>query len=328
MLQLILRISGVMMLLAGFLGAQESQSPLWYHYADDTHIAIDGYDVVAYHIENAARKGLPAHVVDYDGLRFQFLDKANAEKFADNPEKYLPGFGGWCAFGFTLDLEQTGFAPERYAADPRSFKIINGRLYLFYNDHGFDAKAAWEHGDESALIEKAEAFWKNFQGKADDFQCPAGMNRKAPLETAQLNFLIGEWDCIQKVKLADGSFRDQTALWKAYYSLNGFAIQDEWYGSGGYQGSTWRSYDPNSQQWVMTYMQANSSTHWLMRGQFRDGEFHAEFNGETPAGQTFRQRIRFYNIAEDRFSWAADRTFDEGKTWIEDVMLIEAKRRN
>ena len=36
----------------------------------------------------------------------------------------------------------------------------------------------------------------------------------------------------------------------------------------------------------------------------------------TPAAQTpSTWRIRYYNIAPDTFSWAADRSTDGGKTW-------------
>ncbi len=37
-------------------------------------------------------------------------------------------------------------------------------------------------------------------------------------------------------------------------------------------------------------------------------------------------RIRYYNIQPDRFSWAADRSTDGGKTWVTDFLRIEARR--
>jgi hypothetical protein len=37
-------------------------------------------------------------------------------------------------------------------------------------------------------------------------------------------------------------------------------------------------------------------------------------------------RIRYYNIQPDRFSWAADRSTDGGKTWVKNFQTIETRR--
>jgi hypothetical protein len=37
-------------------------------------------------------------------------------------------------------------------------------------------------------------------------------------------------------------------------------------------------------------------------------------------------RIRYYDIQADRFSWAGDRSPDDGKTWEKNYLQIEARR--
>ena len=49
---------------------------------------------------------------------------ADAKKAFDrNPEKYIPAYGGWCAFGMSVS--------DKFPVDPTNFKIVDGRLMLF-----------------------------------------------------------------------------------------------------------------------------------------------------------------------------------------------------
>jgi hypothetical protein len=69
-------------------------------------------------------------------------------KFIAPPEKYLPAFAGLCAFGQSIEKE--------FPVDPTSYKIVNGRLFLFLKNAEVDALQLWAKGDEQELLAKAE----------------------------------------------------------------------------------------------------------------------------------------------------------------------------
>jgi hypothetical protein len=39
-----------------------------------------------------------------------------------NPEKYVPAYGGYCAFGISVG--------KKFIGDPEVWRIVDGRLYL------------------------------------------------------------------------------------------------------------------------------------------------------------------------------------------------------
>lgn len=85
--------------------------------------AINGYDPVAYFIEEQAVKGSEAFTHTWNDATWYFASQKNLSLFTDNPEKFSPQFGGYCAFavskGFTANV------------DPEAFALRDGRLYMF-----------------------------------------------------------------------------------------------------------------------------------------------------------------------------------------------------
>jgi hypothetical protein len=71
--------------------------------------------------------------------------------FRADPERYDPAFGGWCAFGMTMD--------KRFRPDPMSFKVVDGKTFLFLKDIVTDARGLWTGGDEADLTRAATAAW-------------------------------------------------------------------------------------------------------------------------------------------------------------------------
>lgn len=113
-------------------------------------IAVQGYDVVAY-FSGKAIKGESSSAVIHQGIRYHFSTAANKEEFKKNPAKYEPQYGGWCAYAM-------GAAGEKVEIDPETFKIINGKLYLFYNKRFNNTLKTWNK-DEQTLKAKADANW-------------------------------------------------------------------------------------------------------------------------------------------------------------------------
>lgn len=117
----------------------------------ENNLAIQGYDPVAYFKENKAVKGSKDLAVSHQGVLYYFSSVANKEEFKKNPAPYEPQYGGWCAYAM-------GSKGEKVSIDPKTFKITNGKLYLFYNKLFNNTLPEWNK-DEAGLRNKADANW-------------------------------------------------------------------------------------------------------------------------------------------------------------------------
>lgn len=119
-----------------------------------SRLAIEGYDPVAYFTENKAVKGNKSYAVAFEGLVYHFANAQNKELFKANPVKYEPQYGGWCAYAM-------GASGEKVEVDPETFKVTQGKLYLFYHSWTNNTLPKWNK-DEANLKAKADANWKKF----------------------------------------------------------------------------------------------------------------------------------------------------------------------
>ena len=115
-------------------------------------VAIQGYDPVAYFVQKKAVKGKSTLASTYDGVVYHFSSQTNKDLFLKNPSSYEPQYGGWCAFAM-------GDYGEKVEINPETFKIIDGKLYLFYNAFFNNTLKSWNK-DETNLKKKADANWK------------------------------------------------------------------------------------------------------------------------------------------------------------------------
>lgn len=120
----------------------------------ENKIAIQGYDPVAYFKQGKAIKGKKEISASYDGVIYQFSSALNKEVFIKNASYYEPQYGGWCAYAM-------GSSGEKVEINPETFKIIDGKLYLFYNAYFNNTLKSWNK-DEISLKAKADANWKKF----------------------------------------------------------------------------------------------------------------------------------------------------------------------
>ncbi|MEM9328326.1 MAG: YHS domain-containing (seleno)protein [Bacteroidota bacterium] len=114
-------------------------------------LAISGYDPVSYFEDSGPRKGTKAHQFDYQGATYFFADRENQQAFAQSPEQYIPAYGGWCAYAM-------GASGDKVKIDPKTYKIIDDRLYLFYNFWGNNTLTSW-NDDEEVLKTDADRYW-------------------------------------------------------------------------------------------------------------------------------------------------------------------------
>ena len=116
-------------------------------------IAIHGYDPVAYFIAGEPRKERSELGVAYSGAQWLFSSEANKRLFVQNPEHYLPAYGGYCAYGVAqgrlLDV------------DPQSWTILYDHLYLNCPEPIYDL---WL-GDPMSYIRQADKNWPRLTGQ-------------------------------------------------------------------------------------------------------------------------------------------------------------------
>lgn len=133
------------------LVAQDAGALRKKHFNLENGLAIKGYDPVAYFAQNKAVKGKKELAVSYQGILYNFSSEANKEAFKAAPFKYEPEYGGWCAYA----MGQNG---EKVTIDPETFKILNGRLYLFYNRYFTNTLKDWNK-NEATLKKNAAINW-------------------------------------------------------------------------------------------------------------------------------------------------------------------------
>lgn len=134
----------------GELSAQSGKRQIEFNLSGK-HIAIEGYDPVAYFTQGKAIEGKASYAVSHEGVVYYFSSQENKAAFLAQPAKYEPQYGGWCAYAM-------GAKGEKVSINPETFKIANGKLFLFYNKFFTNTLKSWNK-DEHNLHVKADAHW-------------------------------------------------------------------------------------------------------------------------------------------------------------------------
>lgn len=141
-----------------FFACGSSEGPKGEVYETDG-IAIGGYDPVSYFEQSEAKLGDPGATTIVDGVTYQFSSTKNKKLFDGNPEKYLPAYGGWCAYA----VAENSIKME---ADPTMWQIQDGKLMLFYDDWMTSLtgslKEEW-NTDQASYKVKADENWVNVE---------------------------------------------------------------------------------------------------------------------------------------------------------------------
>ena len=124
-------------------------------FADDHYDipGLVGYDPVAYFTDGKPMRGSGYHVTAHEGVTYAFTSKEHQKMFEANPQKYLPAYGGYCAYGVAVG--------KKFVIDPEAWKIVDGVLYLNLDK---DIQKKWEK-DIPGYIKKAEANWPKIKDK-------------------------------------------------------------------------------------------------------------------------------------------------------------------
>jgi YHS domain-containing protein len=135
-------ISCVILLAALYTQAQKS--PIY----KTNQGAINGYDVVAFFTDNKAIKGDSAFTTTYQQAKWYFKNAKNLQAFVANPEKYLPQYGGYCAYGCSDN--------HKAPTEANTFTIIDNKLYFNYNNK---VKEFWIKDAVEKRIPAADKNW-------------------------------------------------------------------------------------------------------------------------------------------------------------------------
>lgn len=120
-------------------------------------VALAGYSPVSYIEDNRPERGSPDFAVENHGVTYLLASADQVKAFKANPDRFEPQCGGWCAFGMAIE--------DKFPVDPASFKVVDGKLYMFLKNSNVDALALWNKGTQTEEIAKANKHWKKVSNK-------------------------------------------------------------------------------------------------------------------------------------------------------------------
>lgn len=141
-------------LLAAMLFATAATAQVPTNVAGTGNVAVGGYDPVAFFTVKKATPGDPSIRAQHGGATYFFASEANKKAFTERPDRYLPQFGGYCAFGVSLGA--------LLPVDVDTWTVLNDKLYLNLNPEVAKLFAK----DTNGVLTKADAKWKELQGKS------------------------------------------------------------------------------------------------------------------------------------------------------------------
>lgn len=113
-------------------------------------VGLKGYDPVAYFVSGQPVEGSEQYSATWKGVTYRFASADNLSRFKVDPDRYLPRYGGYCAYAM---------AHDRIAnIDPSRWAIVDGKLYL---NNGYLAQSLWSL-DKSSNIQSADRNWPGY----------------------------------------------------------------------------------------------------------------------------------------------------------------------
>ena len=122
------------------------------HNIDNSNIALQGYSPVSYLDLGLAQIGNKAFKSEHDKVVYYFTSAEQKASFDKNPERYLPQYGGYCAFGV--------YAGAKFRTNPNKFIVKDGKYYLYLYNVELDAQQLWlAENNHKKLKTTADANW-------------------------------------------------------------------------------------------------------------------------------------------------------------------------
>ncbi len=114
-------------------------------------VGVQGYDLVSYHQKSGPVAGNGNNLVVHEGISYVFANAENKKAFEANPGKYLPQYGGYCAYGAAVN--------KKFVGDPKVWAVVGGKLYLNLDKK---VQAIWDQ-DRAGKIKEADVNWPNIK---------------------------------------------------------------------------------------------------------------------------------------------------------------------
>jgi hypothetical protein len=188
-------------------------------------------------------------------------------------------------------------------------------LFIFIG--GFAGFSSAQNNEKKNEAKETRLPVENEPGPAQPY---GRLNPDAPPETGQFSFMIGEFDCVDKLPGKDGQWTESKVVWNSSYFLNGAGIQDKFWSPSTVASGT-RIFDKNRGKWIVNYFQTEP--------RYFAGTWEGKKEGDKMIMRLKQgdneNRLTFHNIKEDGFDWIGELVNKEGKAapfWI-----ISCKRR-
>ena len=172
----------------------------------------------------------------------------------------------------------------------------------------------------------ATSFELSFTRVAPGQRTPEQLDALFEQHKADFDYLLGDWQFTADSK-EHGKYG---GYWSAIKLAEG-QILDEFRVTGDkgetyYVTTSLRNYNKFADRWELIGADAGTGMQDFGTARRVGTEMHIEQKFGVASGQPAVMKIRYYNIEKDRFSWAADRSTDGGKTWVKNHLQIEARR--
>lgn len=125
--------------------ALAAESPVYTGLLSNT--GAGGYDTVSYFESEEPIRGSTEYTAEYKGATWRFANAENLRRFEEDPARFAPAYGGYCAWAVSQGYLAKG--------DPRLWAIRDGRLFLNYDAA---VQNRWLE-DPDGFIRQADANW-------------------------------------------------------------------------------------------------------------------------------------------------------------------------
>ncbi|MEL6810514.1 MAG: YHS domain-containing (seleno)protein [Bacteroidota bacterium] len=146
----------IVLILAFTLSIQMNAQDKMANNIDNSNIALQGYSPVSYLDLGIAQKGVKEHKSQYEKVVYYFTSAEQKATFDKNPKRYLPEYGGYCAFGI--------YAGAKFRPDPNKFIVKDGKYFLYLYNLELDAQQLWlAENDHGKLVGVANKNWSKLR---------------------------------------------------------------------------------------------------------------------------------------------------------------------
>ena len=144
-----LRLFAAFLLASGLIAAAQAANEHHHVNVDADGFSIGRYDPVAYFTEGRPIQGRRELSAEHRGAKYAFASPGNRALFLEDPDRFVPQYGGYCAYGLVHGSKSD--------VDPEVWAIVDGKLYLMISG---GTRSVWQKR-KKAYIQIADNAWKS-----------------------------------------------------------------------------------------------------------------------------------------------------------------------